>query len=209
MIKTHSFAKLKTSNNLDKYFDYEESLQYDLGELIVMTEDPSMEVSSDGLELPEPGETHGFRSYRFTSLPKSSTLPLTFRKGEAHLHGRVPAGQQQGGHQIVTLQDGWEQFTIIIIAGFTLLLVLVAALGTKSALDPNAQVALMTARRNSLVGQVAKLDDLNRTGTLTDQLYKSTRRELVDKLARIIYQIDKLQPKQSKSARKRKGATQV
>ena len=190
-------------------YDYEESLQDDMGEVIVMTEDPSMEVSSDGLELPEPGETHGFTSYRFTSLPRSSTLPLTFRKGEAHLHGRVPAGQQQGGHQIVTLQDGWEQFTIIIIAGFTLLLVLVAALGTKSALDPNAQVALMTARRNSLVGQVAKLDDLYETGTLTDQLYKSTRSELVEKLAQIIYQIEKLQPKQSKSARKRKGATQV
>jgi hypothetical protein len=189
-------------------YDYEESLQYDLAELVIMTEDPSMEVSSDGLELPEPGDTHGFRSYRFLSLAKSSTLPVTFRKGEAHLHGQAPANQK-AGHEIVTLQNGWEQFTIIIIAGFTLLLVLVAALGTKSALDPNAQVALMTARRNSLVGQVAKLDDLNQTGTLTDQLYKSTRRELVDKLARIIYQIDKLQPKQSKSARKRKGATQV
>lgn len=190
-------------------YDYTETLEYGLNELVVMTEDPSMKVSSKDLELPEPGETHGFRSFRFASLPKSSTLPLTFRKGEAHLHGRSPANQQQSGHQIVNLEAGWEQFTIIIIIGFTLLLVLVAALGTKSSLDPSSQVVVMTTQRHSLVGQIAKLDDLYATGTLTDQLYKSTRGDLVEKLARTIYKIDKLQPQKPKSARKRKGTTQV
>lgn len=196
-------------NYATERYDYEETLEYGLTQLIVMTEDPSMEVSSKDLEFPEAGETHGFRSFRFGEFAKSSTLPLTFRKGEAHLHGRSPVSQQQSGHQIVNLEAGWEQFTFIIIIGFTLLLVLVAALGTKSSLDPDSQVIVMTTQRNSLVGQIAKLDDLYETGTLTDQLYKSTRLELVEKLARTIYKIDKLQPKQSKSARKRKGSAHV
>jgi hypothetical protein len=193
-------------------YDYEESIQYDLAEVIVMTEDPSMEVSSEVLELPEPGESHGFRSYTFASLQRSSKLGITFRKGDPHLHGRVPVSQQQAGHQIVTLQSGWEQFTVIIIIGFALLLVLVAALGTKSTTDAASQVALMTAQRKRLVGQIARLDDLYETGTLTDQLYKGTRVDLVEKLARLIYKIDKLQPKKSRTAqpsRKRKGTASV
>jgi hypothetical protein len=190
-------------------YDYEESIQYDLSEVIVLTEDPSMEVSSKALELPEPGETNGFKSYTLSSLPKSSTLGITFRKGEAHLHGRVPAGQRQTGHEIVTLESGWEQFTIVLIIGFALLLVLVAALGTKSPEDASSQVTLMKAQRSALVNQIARLDDLNQTGTLTDQLYKSTRAELVEKLARLIYKIDRLQPKKSQSERKRKGQAPV
>jgi hypothetical protein len=184
----------------DTGYAYAEPLQYALDEAVAMAEDPTMEVTSETLDLGKPEEVRGLEAYRLRSLPRSSTLALRFRGGHAKLE--APAS----GHEIVTVRNLGQNVSVAVMVGFTLLLVLVMAFATKSPLVETDETALLTSRKNALLNRIAKLDDLFEMGTVPDQLYRDKRSELVETLARIIYQIDKLEPKKSKIGRERNGA---
>jgi len=185
-------------------YEYREPLQYALDEVVVMTEDPGMEVTSGLQELGEPTDVRGFNAYRLAPLPKSSTLVLAFRGGEARAR---PAEAAETGHEVVILREPWQNASVIVIAGFALLLVLVMAFATKSPLPETDETAFLAARKSSLLTQIARLDDLFEMGTVSERLHAAKRRDLVDALSRIMYRIDKSQPKKSRAERQGKGTT--
>jgi hypothetical protein len=162
-----------------------------------MTEDASMEVTSSLQTLGEATEVRGFKAYRLAALPKSSTLAVAFRGGEEHTH---EAEKADAGHEVVLLQEPWQKASVIMITGFALLLVFVMAFATRSPGVEGDETALLASRRNSLLNQIARLDDLFDMGAVTGELHKSKRRELVDALSRVMYRLDRTGPKQSKAA---------
>lgn len=195
----------------DTAYTYAEPLQYALDEAVVMAEDPTMEVTSATLDLGKPEEVRGLETYRLTSLPRASTLALRFRGGQAKFAPAAADRQTSGeashdaGHEIVTLRGLGTSASAALIAGFTLLLVLVMAYATRSPLAVTDETAALASRRSALLSRIAKLDDLFEMGAVPEPLYREKRSELVETLARIIYQIDKLGPKKSKMERERKG----
>ncbi len=180
---------------------YTESLSYTIDEATVMTEDPQMEITSTSVTLGEPQDARGFKTYRLTSLPKSSTLALGFRGGAARVQ------TESAGHEVVTLPERWQKGSIALIAGVTLLLVLMMAFASKSPLVGTDRPALLASRRNSILSQIARLDDLFEMGAVPDRPYREKRAELVETLSRIMYQIERAQPKTFATARKPKGAS--
>ncbi len=183
-------------------YTYEEPLQYDIDEFIAMTEDTTMVLESESLDLGETREVRGFKAYAVDSLSLATTLTLNVRGGMAHLHA---PGRETPNFEIVTLQSPWESASVVLVFGFTLLLVLVMVYATRSPVEGPEQMALLASRKDTLLGQIAKLDDLFETGTVSDQLYANKRGERVDTLARIIHQIDQIQTNKSKSGRAKKG----
>jgi hypothetical protein len=185
-------------------YEYEEPLQYAVDEVVVMKEDPGMEVTSGTLSLGEPEEIRGFQSYRLANLPRSSILALKFRGGES----RAQPAEGETGHEVVILREPWQDASVVLIVGFALLLVLVMAFATKSPLPEKHGPAVLAERKDSLLTQIARLDDLYEMGTVPEPLHKAKRRDLVDELALIVYRLDKLEPGRSgpgKSAAPRKG----
>jgi hypothetical protein len=183
----------------DTGYVYTETLPYALDEVVVMTEDPEMDVTGASVKLGAPEEVRGFKAYRLSTLPKSSVLALGFRGGSAR------ALPQASGHEIVTLREPRERGTIAIIAGFTLLLVLIMAFASKSPFVETDRTALLVSRRNSTLNRIARLDDLFEMGTVPERLYRDKRAELVQALSLIMHQIDRARPATSKTARKTKG----
>ncbi len=189
----------------DTGYTYAEPLQYALDEAVVMVEAPAMEVTSRTLDLGAREEVRGSEAYRLKSLAKSSTLALHFAGGHAKFEPPASAPGHDAGHEVVTLRNLGQSATVAVMAGFTLLLVLVMAFATKSPQAETDESALLTSRRNALFARIAKLDDLFEVGTVPEPLYREKRSELAETLARIIYQIDKLGPKKSRTERERKG----
>lgn len=193
----------------DSQYTYKEPLQYDINKLIIMAEDPTLAITSEALELGEEGELRGSKAYQIAALQKGSLLEFTARGGQRRASPPAPTGHQTGGsgHQIVILDSPVMNASVIIIAGFVLLLVLVTVLAAKSPVEAPAAGAILVTQRDNLFDQIAKLDDLFATGTVSDQLYKLKRGELMDSLARVIYQIDKTGQSRPGKAKKRKGAS--
>ncbi|MEJ2721596.1 MAG: carboxypeptidase-like regulatory domain-containing protein [bacterium] len=191
----------------DTQYTYREPLQYDIGEVVILSEDPTMSITSKTLDLGAKQEIRGFEAYSLPSLAKGSVLQFTVRGGQRR---SAPATEQQSGsrgHEIVTLHSPIMDASIVIIVGFVLLLVVVTALASKSRVDAATATAVLAARRDSLLDQIAKLDDLFETGTLSDQLYNLKRRELMDSLAAVVFQIDKTkQETRGKSKRKERAS---
>ncbi|UCG51850.1 MAG: hypothetical protein JSW58_17065 [Candidatus Latescibacterota bacterium] len=181
-------------------YAYKEPLQYDIEEVVILVEDPSMEVTSATLDLGEEKEVRGLKGYHIESLAKSTVIDLMFRGGEAQ-----PAPSSSPSHQIVTLDDPVRNASIIIIVGFTLLLVLLMVFGARSP-SRGAAAEVLASRKDALLNQIARLDDLFETGTVSAQLHRLKRSELVNSLSRIIYEIEKTRSEKSKTAKKQKGA---
>ncbi len=191
----------------DSGYTYRETLPYDLDDVTVMTEDKALSITSPTLRLGSPEELADLVAYNLGSLRKGSTLELHFEGGQAQPPTEAEAQAQTpaSGHQIVTLRDLSRNASIAVIAGFALLLVLVMGIAAKSPETETDQAALLASRRNSMLNQIAKLDDLFEMGTVSDQLYRMKRSELVETLARIMYRIERVQPKKQKTGRQPKG----
>lgn len=179
-------------------YDYREPLQYAMDEVVIMTEDPSMEVTSGTHALGEAAEVRGFKAYRLAALPASATLAVSFRGGEEHAHAEEEAAGT--GHQVVLMREPWQNASVIIMTGFALLLVLVMAFAAKSPSAGADETALLASRRNSLLNQIARLDDLFEMGAVAGDLHKPKRRELVDALSRVMYRLERTAPKKNKTA---------
>jgi hypothetical protein len=192
-------------------YTYVEPLQYALDEAVVMTEDSTMELTSPTLDLGKLEEVRGFRAHRLTSLPRAAALALRFRGGEAKFGRAAPDRQESGetgsdtGHEIVTLRNLGVSATVALIAGFTLLLVLVLSYAAKSPLVGEDDIASLARYRGSLLNSVARLDDLIEVATIPEQFYRETRADLVERLSRITYHIERFGPKKSRADRERKG----
>jgi hypothetical protein len=183
-------------------YAYAEPLQYPLDEVVIITDDPEMEVTSGTIDLGKSEDIRGLKAHRIASLPRSSTLALDF-KGGSSMAASAPAAD----HEIITIAEPWQNASVILIMGFFLLLVLALAYVAKSAVAESDEMEYLTLRKGSIATQIARLDDLFATGTVSDQLYKAKRSELVAALSRVISRIERIQPKKPKAARQGKGTT--
>lgn len=181
---------------------YAESIPYTIDEAVVLTEDPEMEISSAALTLGEAEEVRGHRAYRVGPIPPSSAFDLVFRGGSA---GAQRPQTEAAGHQVVTLRDLDGRTAIALIGGFTLLLVLVLALASRSPRADADPAARLASTRNSLLNKIARLDDLFDMGTVPEQLYKEKRLELVESLSHIMHRIDEDRHQAARNVKKRKG----
>jgi hypothetical protein len=183
---------------------YTETLPHALEEMVVMTEDPEMEITSPRAELGEPERVRGSKAYRLTDLPRAAAVTLVFRGGSA------PAEPRAAGHEIVSLRQPRETVSIALIASLTLLLVLVLAYASRSHSIETDRDALLASKRDAILARIARLDDLFEMGTVPERLYKEKRAELVGTLAPIMRPSDRGRPDASRnasmSARKPKGA---
>ncbi len=188
----------------DARYAYAEPLQYPLDEVVVIADDPEMEVTSDTIDLGKSEDIRGLKAHRLSRLARSSTLALNFRGGSS---SSVAPSAPAADHEIITLSEPWQNASVILITGFFLLLVLALAYAAKSAVEESDEMEYLTLRKGSIATQIARLDDLFATGTVSDQLYKAKRSELVEALSRVMYRIESVQPKKSRAARQGKGTT--
>jgi len=176
----------------DSLYTYRESLQYDIHHLIIMTEDPAMTITSESVDLGEEGALRGSKAYQVASLDKGSVLEFTVRGGQRRMAPARDHETSGSSPRVVLLDSPVMNAAVIIIVGFVLLLVLVTVLAARSPAESPATDAVLGNRREDLLGQIAKLDDLFAAGTVSEQLYKLKRSELMDSLARVMFQLAKM-----------------
>jgi hypothetical protein len=185
-------------------YAYAEPLQYSLDEVVVITDDPEMEITSDTIDLGKSEDIRGMKAHRLEGLQRSTTLSLNFSGGSS---SPAAPSASTADHEVITLYEPWQNISGILIMGFFLLLVLALAYVSKSTVAAADEIDYLTLRKGSLATQIARLDDLFATGTVSDQLYKAKRSELVEALSRVMYRIEKVQPKKPKTGRQGKGTT--
>jgi hypothetical protein len=163
------------------HYHYNEPLRDDVAELLVITQDPSMEVKSTATELGPAEDFHGFKSYTLRDLSAGDTLALAFSGGAS---ASSPAG---GGTTVLIVPHGTRDLAlgamIVLIMALGFYLVSVARKGHSAQLESE----VLAIQKNELLDQLARLDDLHKTGTVTDQMYRLKRAELKNALAGIYY----------------------
>ncbi|UCH85061.1 MAG: hypothetical protein JSW50_05060 [Candidatus Latescibacterota bacterium] len=190
-------------------YTYKEPLLYDIDDLVILAEDTTMTITSSTLSLGDKEKLRGFDAYHVASLDQGTVLEFTVSGGLPG--GALPRdrGQQtrSSGPRVVILESPVMNASVIIITGFVLLLVLVTVFAAKSPGEAAPADTILATRRDGLLDQMAKLDDLFETGTVSDQLYRLKRGELMDALAKVIFQIDRTERTKTPSKTKKKGAS--
>lgn len=166
----------------DGRYNYNEQLKYDIEEMLVITEDPGIAVTSSTTAIGEAEDFHGFKAYRLTGLTAGKPLELTISGGSsAAAHGSMPqisvVYNQTHGVALVMM--------IVVAAMLAGFLLMIARRGR----TPGVEEEVLSAQKEELLGQLARLDDLHKTGTLSEQVYGMKRTELVNALAQIYYRM--------------------
>ena len=69
---------------------------------------------------------------------------------------------------------------VVMLVGFMFML-------TGREHSPSVEKEVLELQKEELLNQIARLDDLHKTGTVSDQMYRLTRSELASALASIYY----------------------
>ncbi len=83
------------------------------------------------------------------------------------------------------------------------------AMASSTPMTRTAEEEALRVRKEKLLNQLARLDDLYKTGTLSDRIYNLKRAELVNALAQIYYRLKFDSQTPSTKARKSKGAARA
>jgi hypothetical protein len=162
-------------------YTYTEPLQYDIGEMLIITQDPTINVTSATTEVGQAEDFHGFKSYPLADLSADQPLTLTFSGGGAS-PGSAP--------QIRTVPDQTRNIAISIMIVLSLTLVLFLFSVTSKGHSAAMETEVLKEQKEQLLSQLARLDDLHKAGTVSDQMYKLKRTELMNSLAEIYYRTD-------------------
>ncbi len=161
-------------------YAYAEPLSYDIAELLVITEDPSMRVASPSAEVGPAEDFHGFTAYTLGGLSSGDTLQLVFSGGTS-------TASPAGGATVLIVRNRAANLglgvMIVLFAALVFYLVSVARKGH----SPQVEEEVLGIQQEELLDQLARLDDLNKTGTVSDQMYQMKRAELVNALAGIYF----------------------
>ena len=160
-------------------YTYTEPMKYDVDELLIITQDPSIEVASTTAEIGPAEDFHGFKSYQLGGLIAGEPLTLTFRGGGAAPGGTAP--------QVFVIHNRARNLAIgvTIVLILTLIGFLITVVGKGH--SRTAEKEVLQVQKEELLNQLARLDDLYKTGTVSDQMYKLKRSELMNTLAEIYY----------------------
>jgi hypothetical protein len=166
------------------HYHYAEPLQYDLKEILVITQDPGMEVASTSMDVGTPQDFHGFKSYTLRHLSAGDTLALAFTGGSA-------VASTGGGPTVLIVPNRARNLGIGAMIALVMALGFVLASMARRGHSTERETEALEVQKNELLDQLARLDDLHKTGTVTDQMYRLKRAELMNAVAAIYYRMKK------------------
>lgn len=183
-------------------YNYKEPLKHDLSQLMIITEDPGIDITSSTIDVGSPEDFHGFKSFEITDLAAGRSLDLAFSGGSASAPSSggmvkiIPNATEKLGYGVLVV-------VIVMLVGFMIMLA-----GRGHSLVVEKEV--LQIQKEELLSQLAKLDDLYKAGTVSEQMYKLKRSELVNALAGIYYHttFDKAEKRPPEKPRA-KGAASV
>jgi len=165
-------------------YAYVEKLKYPLKEMTVITQDPSFRVESHDTPLERTAE-EGFTAYSVADLAAGTELHLAISGGSST--PVAPASSTMPRIQIVPSPTNTASLALLIV--LTVLLFSVFASAAARQRDEAKERVILEEQRESLLDQLAKLDDLSATGTVPVEVYKLKRVELSQSLAQIYYRL--------------------
>ena len=183
-------------------YAYREKFKYDIDELVVMVGDPAVQVSQAGAPLERGEDMHGFATYRLAEIDAADEVVLTFAGGTT----TPPQGSMPQIH-IVPNETNTLSLVLLIVLGLALIgmVVFVALQPRRAGIDPE----VLAAHREALLDELAKLDDLHKTGTLSEKVYADKRNELITALAQIYYRTQFAGESEEKETSDKEGAARV
>ncbi len=165
----------------DGAYEYEQTLPYDIESINILVEDPEIDVKGETIRFEKSKREQGGVIYSASSLAASSRLAFRVSGGSAE---PVPSASQN--MQIITQSKATEGGSIPIILIVTLFLLALPFLSSRKPASGRQETGLAESRRNQLLGQIARLDDLYAAGTVAEALYQAKRTELKYRLAYIM-----------------------
>ncbi|MFH1756161.1 MAG: hypothetical protein ABIA59_10730 [Candidatus Latescibacterota bacterium] len=171
----------------DGSYEYLQVLPYDLQSVNIIVEDPAIEVTSGHIAL-EPSEGgHVGPALIASSLPRSSIFAFRVAGGAAAGAAESSASQKTS---VVTQSQATKGHSVPVIIITTLFLLSLPLLSSKKPAVAASRGNILQSQKQRLTAQIAKLDDLYATGTVTDRLYQAKRAELKQNLAHVIRRAD-------------------
>ena len=177
----------------DNTYNYIDKFKYDIGDMTVVTGDPSFRVSSRTMELERIEDFHGFQAFRVTDQGPDRALELTIAGGanSSPMSMSSSSGSGNGGvqPQIHIVQS--RSFTIsLIMMVFVALVMILMLFATAGRVTPGeVERKMIREKKDALLDQLARLDDLHKMGAVSDTIYKLKREELVNSLAQVYYHL--------------------
>lgn len=161
-------------------YDYREDLKYDIDEMLIISEDPEITVASETTTVERVDDFHGFQAFRLANITKDEPLVFTVTGGNP-LARVMPT--------VITVPNSTQPIAVALMVFLPLVLIAFMGMTAGRAQSGRIPVEALAAERDSLLDQIARLDDLHATGTVSDYLYRLQRTELTSKLARIYYEM--------------------
>lgn len=191
-------------------YSYTHTLPRALDEMVIITEDRTMQVTASPIRIESIGDVQGYAAYRLAGLQAGTQLTIGFEGGSA-VPPPAPRGgggmEQSGGRQLSVVEPPTNSLSIVLMIIVTIGLLGLLAFTAAEQREPEIEKKFVKNRKQRLLDQVAKLDDLFQTGAFSEQIYQIKRRELVNELAQIYYRTR--QDERGSSRKKRGGACPV
>lgn len=159
-------------------YHYIDKFKYPIDEMMLLTDDPSMVITGNGIEIETVDDFHGFKGFRMTDLGPDKPIELAIQGGSSMARSTAQP-------QIFIAHS--QAFAMSIVLMILLLIAMLGVLATSAARAPgeDAERQVLEERKDALLDQLAKLDDLYKTGTVSEVIYKMKRSELVNALAHL------------------------
>jgi hypothetical protein len=158
-------------------------LLYDIDELIVYGVDPDMTITSESVSFTVEEAAHDMVALTATHLQRGTDLAIRFVGGSGE--SSVPASS--GG--VIVVPNDMEGASLMIM--FIVLLTLLAFMGiaTTGASNPLDQPESVRAYYDTLVGRLARLDDLREAQAIPTDVYRARRDELKGQLGALMQRL--------------------
>jgi hypothetical protein len=163
-------------------YDYIEKFKYNVDEVMFVTDDPTLSATSEVVEIEPNDDFHGFTAFSVAGLGPDRPLQMTLQGGST-----MPAAASRP--QIFIIHG--EGFAVSIVLMFLVVVVLVGFLLVAAQRTPpkEAEREVYERKRQELLDQLAKLDDLYRMEAVSETIYKLKRTELMNTLAQVYYRL--------------------
>ena len=159
----------------------------------VFAVDSTMQVSSTSHQFASTESVHDMKAYALHDIKANSTVTLTFSGGDPNFAGlnldengnaTGGGGGAAGDNENVIPRFG-EDEKISRFLMVTVLLVLAGVVGMslRDRHDPLSDPQVLRAHYDLLLARLARLDDLHAAQTIPDDVYRSSREDMMGRLA--------------------------
>lgn len=158
----------------------------------VFAVDSTMQVSSTSHQFASTESVHDMKAYALHDIKANSAVTLTFSGGDPNFAGlnvdekgnATGGGGGAGDNENVVPRFG-EDEKISRFLMVTVLLVLAGVVGMslRDRHDPLSDPQVLRAHYDLLLARLARLDDLHAAQTIPDDVYRSSREDMMGRLA--------------------------